>query len=61
MEFSPSFFILEVLQLDLKTECLFFMPKILFPSQNSADISSTCQDSYCAAETKEKLLLKVNS
>ena len=36
----------------LKAAYFFYVPKILFPSQNSADISSASQDSYCTAEKK---------
>jgi len=43
----------------LKAAYFFYVPKILFPSQNSADISSASQDSYCTAEKKS--LLKVNT
>jgi len=35
-----------------ESRMLFYVPKMLFPSPNSADISSTSQDSYCTAERK---------
>jgi len=36
-----------------KTALFIYKPKVLFPSENSADWISTAQDSYCTFETKE--------
>jgi len=53
MAYFRNFVIFVDLLQGLKTECFFYVPKMLFPSQNSADTSSTSQDSYCTAETKK--------
>ena len=45
---------------DLKTACFFFVPEMFFPSPNSADKSSTSQDSHYTSETK-KAQLKVRA
>jgi len=45
----------------LKSACFFHVPKMFFPSQNSADTSSTSQDTFSIALPKEKSLLKVNT
>ena len=45
----------------LKTAFFLYKPKMLFPSENSANWFLTAQDSYCTAQTKENSLMEEKS
>ena len=53
MAYFPNCLIFVSLLQDLKTACFFYVPEMFFPSPNSADTSSTSQDSHCTSETKK--------
>jgi len=53
MAYFPNFLIFVGLLQDLKTSCFFYVPEMFFPNPNSADTSSTSQDSHCSSETKK--------
>jgi len=61
MAYFSNFLIFVGLLQGLKAACFCYVPKMFFPSQNTADTSSTSQDSYSIALPKEKSLLKVNT